>query len=232
MGVVVVWAGQPSHARESWLAHASHLPNIPYLSCLLVLVPCLLLEAPSCSSLGGLSGPEARRTTSGASGCRGGLQCELRSQPLSPCLVPSCRSPVHVFAYSCALPPTAVPTPILLPKPGSPMFLAAKTLWIPTPQDFPKNSCISRNFVRNVARRRPWRNAGPGETVTAGHVPVSHQDVALFIRSFADLGSESSSARKNPRSRKDTSTVTPSESYSAVLYPPIKAVSGVQTTLT
>ena len=108
MGVVVVWAGQPSHARESWLAHASHLPNIPYLSCLLVLVPCLLLEAPSCSSLGGLSGPEARRTTSGASGCRGGLQCELRSQPLSPCLVPSCRSPVHVFAYSCALPPTAV----------------------------------------------------------------------------------------------------------------------------
>jgi len=47
-------------------------------------------------------------------------------------------------------------------------------------------------------------------------VPVSHQDVALFIRSFADLGSESSSARKNPRSRKDTSTVTPSESDSAV----------------
>ena len=58
MGVVVVWAGQPSHARESWLAHASHLPNIPYLSCLLVLVPCLLLEAPSCSSLVGLSGPQ------------------------------------------------------------------------------------------------------------------------------------------------------------------------------
>ena len=48
----------PSHARESWLAHASHLPNIPYLSCLLVLVPCLLLEAPSCSSLVGLSGPQ------------------------------------------------------------------------------------------------------------------------------------------------------------------------------
>ena len=71
-----------------------------------------------------------RRATSGASGCRGGLQCELRSQPLSPCLVPSCRSPVHVFAYSCALPPTAVPAPILLPKPGchvSPMFPAAKT---------------------------------------------------------------------------------------------------------
>jgi len=89
-------------------------------------------------------------------------------------------------------------------------------LWIPTPQDFPKNSCISSNLVKNVARRRPWRNAGPGETVTAGHVPVSHQDVALFIRSFADLGSESSSARKNPRSRKDTSTVTPSESDSAV----------------
>ena len=112
MGVVVVWAGQPSHARGSWLAHAPHLPNIPYLPCRLVLVPCLLLEAPSCSSLGGLSCPEARRTTSGASGCRGGLQCELRSQPLSPCLVPSCRSPVHVFAYSCALPPTAVRAPI------------------------------------------------------------------------------------------------------------------------
>ena len=127
MGVVVVWAGQPSHARESWLAHASHLPNIPYLSCLLVLVPCLLLGAPSCSSLGGLSGPEARRTTSGASGCRGGLQCELRSQPLSPCLVPSCRSPARVFEYSCAPPPTAVPVPIFLPRPGSPMFLAAKT---------------------------------------------------------------------------------------------------------
>ena len=126
-------------------------------------------------------------------------------------------------------------------------------LWIPTPQDFPKNSCISRNLDRNVARRRPWRNAGPGETVIAGHVPVSHQDVALFVRSFADLGSESSSARKNPRSRKDTSTVTPSESDSAVharlryagpckrirsyprdsvLYPPIKAVSRVGTTLT
>ena len=58
MGVVVVWAGQPSHARESWLAHASHLPNIPYLPCRLVLVPCLLLEAPSCSSLVGLSGPQ------------------------------------------------------------------------------------------------------------------------------------------------------------------------------
>ena len=114
MGVVVVWAGQPSHARESWLADASHLPNIAYLPCRLVLVPCLLLEAPSCSSLGGLSGPEARRATSGASGCRGGLQRVLRSQPLSPCRVPSCRSPVHVFAYSCAPPPTAVPAPIHL----------------------------------------------------------------------------------------------------------------------
>ena len=60
----------------------------------------------------GLSDPEARRTTSGASGCRGGLQRELRSQPLSPCRGPSCRSPVHVFACSCAPPPTAVPAPI------------------------------------------------------------------------------------------------------------------------
>ena len=109
-----MWAGQPSHARESWLAHASHLPNIPYLPCRLVPVPCLLLEAPSCSSLGGLGGPEAWKTTSGASGCRGGLQRELRSQLLSPCRVPSCRSPVHVFAYSCASPPTAVPAPIHL----------------------------------------------------------------------------------------------------------------------
>ena len=45
---------------------------------------------------------------------------------------------------------------------------------------------------------------------------TSHQDVALFTRSFADLGSESSSARKVPRSRMDTSTVTPSGSDSAV----------------
>ena len=61
-----------------------------------------------------LSGSEARRATSGASGCRGGLQRELRLRPLSPCLVPSCRSPVHVFAYSCAPPPTAVPAPVHL----------------------------------------------------------------------------------------------------------------------
>ena len=84
------------------------------------------------------------------------------------------------------------------------------------PKIFLKTAVFRGIFDRNVARRRPWRNAGPGETVTAGHVPVSHQDVGLFIRSFADLGSESSSARKIPRSRKDTSTVTPSESDSAV----------------
>ena len=41
-------------------------------------------------------------------------QCELRSQILPPCLVPLCRSPVHVFTYSCAPPPTAVPAPIHL----------------------------------------------------------------------------------------------------------------------
>ena len=63
---------------------------------------------------GGLSGPEARRATSGASGCRGGLQRELCSQPMSPCRVPSCRSPGHVFAYSCAPPPAAVPAPVHL----------------------------------------------------------------------------------------------------------------------
>ena len=57
-GLWLCGRANPSHARESWLAHASHLPNIPYLSCLLVLVPCLLLEAPSCSSLVGLSGPQ------------------------------------------------------------------------------------------------------------------------------------------------------------------------------
>ena len=62
----------------------------------------------------GLSGPEVRRTTSGASGCRGGLQRKLRSQLMSPCRVPSCRSPVYVFAYSCAPPPTSVPAPIHL----------------------------------------------------------------------------------------------------------------------
>ena len=62
----------------------------------------------------GLSGPEVRRATSGASGCRGGLQRELRSQPLSPCRVPSCRSPVNVIAYSCPPPPTAVPAPVHL----------------------------------------------------------------------------------------------------------------------
>ena len=49
---------------------------------------------------GGLSGPEVRRTTSGESGCRGGFQRELRSQPLSPCLVMSCRSLVQVSTYS------------------------------------------------------------------------------------------------------------------------------------
>ena len=64
--------------------------------------------------LHGLSGPEARRATSGASSCRGGLQRELRSQPVSPCRVPSCRSPVHVFAFSYAPPPTAVSAPIHL----------------------------------------------------------------------------------------------------------------------
>ena len=143
MGVVVVWAGQPSHARESWLAHASHLPNIPYLSCLLVLVPCLLLEAPSCSSLGGLSGPEARRTTSGASGCRGGLQCELRSQPLSPCLVPSCRTPVHVFAYSCAPPPTAVRAPI------------DSKVWLPSrarsaPVKYKSDQALKRRVIKSL----------------------------------------------------------------------------------
>ena len=57
-GLWLCGRANPSHARESWLAHASHLPNIPYLSCLLVLVPCLLLEAPSCSSFVGLSGPQ------------------------------------------------------------------------------------------------------------------------------------------------------------------------------
>ena len=57
-GLWLCGRANPSHARENWLAHASHLPNIPYLSCLLVLVPCLLLEAPSCSSLVGLSGPQ------------------------------------------------------------------------------------------------------------------------------------------------------------------------------
>ena len=54
------WAGQPSHTRENWLAHAPHLPNVPYLPCRLVLVPCLLLEAPSCSSLGLLRGTAHR----------------------------------------------------------------------------------------------------------------------------------------------------------------------------
>ena len=81
---------------------------------------------------------------------------------------------------------------------------------------FLKTAVFRVNTVRNVGRRRPWRNAGPGETVTAGHVATSHQDVALFTRSFADLGSESSSARKVPRSKMDASTVTPSESDSAV----------------
>ena len=64
--------------------------------------------------ISGLSGPEAQRTTSGAGGCRWGLQRELRSQPLSPSRVLSCRSPVHVFAYSSAPPPIAVRAPIHL----------------------------------------------------------------------------------------------------------------------
>ena len=33
---------------------------------------------------------------------------------MSPCRVPSCRSPIHVFAYSCAPPPTAAPALIHL----------------------------------------------------------------------------------------------------------------------
>ena len=30
------WGGQSFHERESWLAYAPHLPNVPYLPCLLV----------------------------------------------------------------------------------------------------------------------------------------------------------------------------------------------------
>ena len=83
-------------------------------------LPPFVISPPGCVLsqvllvLGGLSGPEAGRTILGASGCRGGLQRVLRSQPMSPCRVPSCRSPVHVFTYSCAPPPRAVPAPIHL----------------------------------------------------------------------------------------------------------------------
>ena len=36
IGVVVLWTDQNSYARRRWLANASHLPNIPYLPCLLM----------------------------------------------------------------------------------------------------------------------------------------------------------------------------------------------------
>ena len=45
---------------------------------------------------------------------------------------------------------------------------------------------------------------------------TSIEDAALFIRSFADLESQSSNLRKVPRSRMGASTVTPSGSDSIV----------------
>ena len=123
MGVVVVWAGQPSHARESWLAHASHLPNIPYLSCLLVLVPCLLLEAPSCSSLVGLSGPQDHF------GCKwlpwgSPVRAPLATPVALPrafmlISIPRIRVQLCTTANNCA-------NSDFTPKTGSPMFPATK----------------------------------------------------------------------------------------------------------
>ena len=72
-GVCSSLGGLHSHARVLACSCCASPNAIPVLS-LASLSALSTSEVPHCSSLGGLSGPEVRRSTSGASGCIEGLQ--------------------------------------------------------------------------------------------------------------------------------------------------------------
>ena len=104
MGFVVA-RGACTHMRECWPVHAAHPQYTTPVLSLASLSALSTSGAPPFSSLDGLCGPEVRWTTSGPSGCRGGLQRELCSQPhVALPLAALPRDPAHRHHYHHHLP--------------------------------------------------------------------------------------------------------------------------------